>query len=346
MIYLETGEGVKSEDGDVQETLMRMTVDSENLLTAEQFLYRKPLSLQSFSKFLNETPMKQKNCLGITKPQSPLEWFSLLEMYTTCSLTKEEDKLTAISGIAKICSQQFDSAYLAGVWADRLAIGLMWMKVGGPLRTPSSPRASSWAWSAYDGPIQFPLSRHHGSFTTSCIFLQIEASNPSWLNGPGALTIEVELLDLSAILLSGDLTISRFREALYPRNSKAWEIGNPDEPFRPPFIKLFDIFNVHQYSWAIESQFHQQNGGWMAFDTENRRLSQEDYLMPLFFASLAYFRSPGPLLNGGPPLSMHIGIFLTPASSDNTYRRVGAGIIREPLLAPTATLTSQRITLI
>lgn len=349
MIYLETSEGVKSEDGDAQGTLMQTTVDSVTLLTAEQFLYRKPLSLQSFSKILNETPKKQENSFGTTSPQSPLEWFSLLEMYTTCSLTKEEDKLTAISGIAKICCQKFDSAYLAGVWADRLAIGLMWMNVGGLLRAPSSPRASSWAWSAYDGPIQFPLSRHYGLFTTTCTLLHVEASNPSWLNGPGALTIEVDLLDLSPILLSGHLMISRYREALYPQNSKAWEAGAPQEPFRPPFIKLFDMFNVRQYIWApwtIESQFHQRDGGWMVFDTENRLLNQEDYRMPLSFASLAYFRLPD---NLGPPLSVHMCIFLIPAGSDNTYRRVGAGIIRDSLLAGLqrhgATLASQGLDL-
>ncbi|KAF2092683.1 HET-domain-containing protein, partial [Rhizodiscina lignyota] len=87
--------------------------------------------------------------------RSPLEWFQLVEMYSTCSLTREQDKLIAISGIAQVVSQGMCIPYLSGIWADRLAAGLMWLNVDGPLKKSQEYRASTWSWAAWDGPIQF-----------------------------------------------------------------------------------------------------------------------------------------------------------------------------------------------
>jgi hypothetical protein len=36
-----------------------------------------------------------------TQRATPLEWLTLVEMYTNCGLTRKEDKLIAIMGIAK-----------------------------------------------------------------------------------------------------------------------------------------------------------------------------------------------------------------------------------------------------
>lgn len=261
--------------------------------------------------------------------QSPLEWFSLLETYTTCSLTNEGDKLTAISGIAKICARNFDSPYLAGIWADRLAIGLMWMNVGSPLQRPRSTRASSWAWSAYDGPIQFPLMRQTVSHTSSCKLLHVEASNPAWLNGPGDLTIEVYLLDLSPILSSGGLFLSLSREELRPASARTLRDEAQYELFRHPSIRLFNTYNARRFLWLNDPRNIQADGSWIVLDSEDRPLTQKDCGMPLSFASLAYFGSNGEAGRG----SVHMGIFLAPGTLDGTFRRVGAGLISHEMLA-------------
>ncbi|KAF1961673.1 HET-domain-containing protein, partial [Byssothecium circinans] len=88
-------------------------------------------------------------------PITPVEWSRLVEMYTRCGLTKEEDKLIAISGLAKRIHIKSNVGYLAGLWADRLHSGLLWMTEVEPLRKPTLSRAPSWSWASMEGPIQY-----------------------------------------------------------------------------------------------------------------------------------------------------------------------------------------------
>jgi hypothetical protein len=78
-------------------------------------------------------------------------------------MTKESDKLPAISGIAaRIGSGRPNTRYLAGLWADTLARDLLWHTInatpGKPkdhLPPPKSYRAPSWSWAAVEGPLMF-----------------------------------------------------------------------------------------------------------------------------------------------------------------------------------------------
>lgn len=327
MIYLETAQGIKSEDGETPAALMQMTVDSTNLLTVEQFLYRKPVTLQSFSKYLPLSSTKIHQTTEImVKAGSPLPWFSLLEMYSTCLLTNEQDKFTAISGIAKLCSQKTNSPYLAGIWTDRLTTGLMWMNVGAPLKKPSSPRAPSWSWAAYDGPIQFPLADKSVPYTSNCKLIYPIGVNATRLNGSQALTIQVDLLDLSAEIMSGDLIISLYREELRPESSRAWDTDERTlwRIDQDPPIRLFNLFNAHRFLWTRGGPCVGSDRSWITFDTENGFLKQSDYRMPLFCALLATFTT----FENKQRMLLHMVLFLVPVESPNTYRRVGAGIMR------------------
>ncbi|KAF4637970.1 hypothetical protein G7Y89_g97 [Cudoniella acicularis] len=345
MIYLETVQGIKSEDG-VTPMAPVMNIDASNLLTAEFFLYRKPVTLQNFSKYLlpiapaeidDQTSKSEVMIKDRTAPHSPLEWFSLLEMYTTCSLTKEGDKLTAISGIAKIYRHNTSSPYLAGIWADRLAIGLMWMNVGSPLKRPSFPRASSWSWAAYDGPIQFPLAYQTSYYllATTCKLIH-PATSTTWLQGPGALTIQVPLLSLSTQILSGDLFVSLYREELLrPQNFRAWDKDDHGlwRYDQDPPLHLFNVHNAHRFLWTTQVPHVNDERSWIVFDSENGLLKKEDYTLPLSCASFATFISYD---NDRKHVLSHMVVFLLPvefeSESINTYRRIGAGIIRETLL--------------
>jgi len=84
-------------------------------------------------------------------------WQELVEQYTSCNLTKDEDKLVAISGIAKTVQQKLEDDYLAGLWRHNLITDLLWEVHGGEVctRRPDRYRAPSWSWASIDGRISY-----------------------------------------------------------------------------------------------------------------------------------------------------------------------------------------------
>lgn len=84
-----------------------------------------------------------------------LQWNRIVQDYCKRSLTKEEDKLIAISGIAKVFqSRMLNDTYVAGLWYNSFPLGLLW-KVIDPdsITRPDSYRAPSWSWASIDGGI-------------------------------------------------------------------------------------------------------------------------------------------------------------------------------------------------
>ena len=90
-------------------------------------------------------------------------WRSLVENYTTCSLTEEQDKLIAIQGLVNIYKSLRKDDYLAGLWRRELPSGLMWTTRNGlqanckPTYRPETYRAPTWSWASVEGIIEmFP----------------------------------------------------------------------------------------------------------------------------------------------------------------------------------------------
>ncbi|KAF4624548.1 hypothetical protein G7Y89_g13622 [Cudoniella acicularis] len=93
-------------------------------------------------------------------------WEKVVEVYTTCNLTKQEDKLMALAGMAqRYLETKPDptSKYLAGIWSGQtLLANLLWASRDpdtldhAPFR-PEGYRAPSWSWASIQGKIHFPL---------------------------------------------------------------------------------------------------------------------------------------------------------------------------------------------
>ncbi|KAF3046873.1 hypothetical protein E8E12_004564 [Didymella heteroderae] len=100
------------------------------------------------------------------------KWSAVISEYSRCELTKPQDKLVAISGVAKVLADRFDDTYIAGLWQSNLVGGLCW-RVPKMRRTtqdliPSglyarrweiSRRlegngAPSWSWASVDGEVE------------------------------------------------------------------------------------------------------------------------------------------------------------------------------------------------
>jgi hypothetical protein len=80
----------------------------------------------------------------------------------TKRLTKESDRLPALSGIAKKARVRLTSKYLAGLWETDLACGLGWTVCttttppGVPVsRRPLNYRAPTWSWASVEGQVEW-----------------------------------------------------------------------------------------------------------------------------------------------------------------------------------------------
>jgi hypothetical protein len=105
----------------------------------------------------------------ITRENAYFKWKELVTFFSAGALTKPEDKLPAISGLAK----QFEvmlwhrfkekDYYCAGLWRSQLMRDLTWHTLPGSeesnIKNPCRPaqwRAPTWSWASVDGTIQFP----------------------------------------------------------------------------------------------------------------------------------------------------------------------------------------------
>lgn len=94
-------------------------------------------------------------------------WERIIERYSQRLLTIPQDKLPAISGLAKLFQTTLNAApsdYLAGLWKIDLPMSLLWHVTGFSL--PSRPeqwRAPTWSWASLDSGIGFFNERYQFS---------------------------------------------------------------------------------------------------------------------------------------------------------------------------------------
>lgn len=82
-------------------------------------------------------------------------WYELIEEYSKMDLTKEMDRLPALSGIASFCGGE---GYLAGIWANQLPESLLWATIPSDIsivRRPHDYRAPSFSWVSVEGPVKY-----------------------------------------------------------------------------------------------------------------------------------------------------------------------------------------------
>jgi hypothetical protein len=87
-------------------------------------------------------------------------WNRILTTYTRCYLTRDEDKLIAISAIARRMQPLVSGTYLAGLWTRHLPYHLLWhawpsVYVKRPPARCKSYSAPSWSWASINGDCNF-----------------------------------------------------------------------------------------------------------------------------------------------------------------------------------------------
>ena len=94
-------------------------------------------------------------------------WCDLITAYTARNLTKDTDRLPAISALAKRMKTPKLGQYKAGLWTKHLSEGLLWeVNVSGPVshhRPTTDYVAPSWSWASIIGDIKFSKSILQGA---------------------------------------------------------------------------------------------------------------------------------------------------------------------------------------
>ncbi|KAI0145545.1 heterokaryon incompatibility protein-domain-containing protein [Xylariaceae sp. FL1272] len=83
------------------------------------------------------------------------QWYRLVADYSRRKLSYQNDKLKAIAGLADIYAKHTGYEYIAGLWAEDLATGLMWETTSRGV-TRIAGATPSWSWASVNGAILFP----------------------------------------------------------------------------------------------------------------------------------------------------------------------------------------------
>lgn len=147
------------------------------------FLYRGPrVSIGIEEEYVALGKFERHNLLPF--------WGEIVGFYSQSELTYPDDRLIAISGLARYIAHATKVDYLAGLWNDRLPIQLSWRKIHQFTRTLQSVppkddakddakvgRAPSWSWTNTDGPISFFVPQT-GSYTPVVEILEAKCEGP------------------------------------------------------------------------------------------------------------------------------------------------------------------------
>lgn len=80
-------------------------------------------------------------------------WQGIVQQYSAAKITKEEDTLPALSGVASALASSDTGKYLAGMWEKELPASLCWWTLTG--RRPQDYIAPSFSWASINGGVEF-----------------------------------------------------------------------------------------------------------------------------------------------------------------------------------------------
>lgn len=206
-IYMEDCSGVTCEGNSTSRSTEVSLVGPKSDFS-RSFVYRpifSPSSLPELRNFFHRQGSSYQD--DIHRPEGKhvrLEWLSLIEMYSRCRLTKDTDRLMAITGMARKFSNFTRVTWCAGIWADFICQGLLWLPTKVGLVRPSTTKAPSWSWASWEGPIQYPEAFHNRrpGFHARCSFVSAKSQDgepTTWLNTSGSIVLRGRLLWLKNV---------------------------------------------------------------------------------------------------------------------------------------------------
>ncbi len=112
--------------------------------------YRRTATPYSWSRALREMVSIHRFVSQVSKDK--WDWMEVVITSSRRALSKSEDKLLAISGVAKKWAEATGDKYLAGLWRRNLPLGLLWVSEFPGEKRPYC-RAPSWSWASMDNDV-------------------------------------------------------------------------------------------------------------------------------------------------------------------------------------------------
>ncbi|KAI1213948.1 heterokaryon incompatibility protein-domain-containing protein [Annulohypoxylon truncatum] len=129
-----------------------LILDRERVNQTGNWNYAYPKLTMAKIRTSSTAPLPQ----GLNDAFTHKAWRAIVTKYTSCQLTKESDKLMAISGVAKTFGEFNGDTYLAGLWKDKIFLYLLWQTDGDKLNPPRrNGYAPSWSWASITGGVRF-----------------------------------------------------------------------------------------------------------------------------------------------------------------------------------------------
>lgn len=137
---------------------------------------------------------------GGTKEDRRTSWQTIVQGYTSLSLTKISDRRVAILGLAAEMAPHRKGRYLAGLWEDTLISDLAWERLGGEswignARPPQTlTRTPTWSWASIDDACTYFHNWKDGDTTVLAIREPDAGNLPADGRALGCLTLRGRLI--------------------------------------------------------------------------------------------------------------------------------------------------------
>lgn len=233
-------------------------------------------------------------------------WGKIVQAYSQCDLTRKEDKLVAISGLARevYLALGGHDEYLAGLWRRDILSQLLWYHGAYSPNgvRPEHYRAPTWSWASMDGTIMPPDTRISNLYVT-LVDIQINhLTNDAFgqvRNG--------------FVRLRGPLLTVTFEKKSMDEFLDGQELG---EEGLQPVVDLDDDLSAHSYDPYIDTYYDAfLNGQQLGHESPSPSVDLDDSILehPLHFM---------PFCKGSN--TSHQGLLLQPTgTAKGQFRRCG-----------------------
>jgi len=194
-------------------------------------------SLSHFEDFTD--PSYQELGEGVIKSvQTNRLWSRLIEAYSPRKFTRIEDRLPALSGLAKKYSRETNSQYIAGHWLNTLQSDLLWIVAPGSLEKSDGKTVSkleiapSWSWASIPPSACVLFPRRYGRSTSRLVDYDIQRASEDDFGAISSARICVEAR--LRPLLQGETRVE------WPEHALKDESGHPIFPSTTGIVYSLD----------------------------------------------------------------------------------------------------------
>lgn len=156
---------------------------------------------EGYANELNVRNMKDAHLVRDPKEfGNNIPWEAVVEEYSRRRVTRDEDRVPALAGLAARYAQVTGHTYLAGLWLEDMPQCLLWTSAVPMATSPNIEKLPSWSWATSNGRVTFrnifkPLDANMSISSTLCQFNppgSFAAVEKAWIDIEGRLGVVSE----------------------------------------------------------------------------------------------------------------------------------------------------------